>query len=123
MKKNKNIYVIFAIVIALFLLSVGLLFLYYENFQNNHTLEITNNTGKNISSLVVLWPDGTCSIKKVKNGNSVVLVHHPKSEGSAELFILFEQERGWHHVPVGGYICPNVRDSCAFTIEASDCKP
>jgi hypothetical protein len=78
-----------------------------------YTLDIENQCGFNISHMIVLWPNGNCTIVKQKQsqGTSIRITHTPTTEGIPEIFFLISNNRKWFHISGRGYICPNLNSS------------
>jgi hypothetical protein len=78
-----------------------------------YTLDIENQSGFDIDRMIVLWPNGTCTIIKRKQlqGTSIKITHTPTSEGTAEIFFLISNNRKWFRINGGGYMCRNLNSS------------
>ena len=88
--------------------------------QNTHTLTVHNDTGKNISTFLIFWPDESFTLKRnFKADKSVTVYHHPSNEGVSEVFYKFHWEHEWYHVKNGEYMCAYLRTEEDVHLDAS----
>jgi hypothetical protein len=75
------------------------------------TLKIHNDTGKTVSRLIILWPNGTCNyLKEIQNNTTVSLDHILTGEGHIDIFFLFENQQEWRHIGHIGYLCSSLEE-------------
>ena len=94
--------------------------------SDTHSILIYNKTGKNISHLVVLWPDGTCIPRNnLMRNEKVTVAHNVGADGVLQAFLLFERERQWYHIEsLGKYISTGIsstHETVEISIDESGC--
>ena len=88
--------------------------------RNTHTLTVHNDTGKEISMLLIFWPDESFILKRnLKANKSVTVYHHPSTEGVSEIFYKPHREHEWCHIKNSEYMCAYLQTEEDVHLDAS----
>ena len=100
---------------------VVILTLLHWVLDESSTVIIENQTGKDISTLVVLWPNGKTErfTGKLRQNERVTMKCSVAGEGSVEIFFYFSDRSQWHHFHTGISLS-NFRTQNLVIIDKSD---